>query len=38
MPNLSLPLDFPLKIRGIKGVIFITPLSPLTLRGEFIVA
>jgi hypothetical protein len=40
-PNASVPkkrllFNFPLEVRGIKGVIsivFITPLSPLTLRG-----
>jgi len=39
MPKLPLPLNLPLKVRGIKGVIsiiFITPLAPLILRGEFL--
>jgi hypothetical protein len=38
MPNLLLLSAVPLKVRGIKGVIFIifiTPLAPLILRGEF---
>jgi hypothetical protein len=29
----GLSLNIPLKVRGIKGVTFITPLTPLILRG-----
>jgi len=39
MPKLPLPLNIPLKVRGMKGVISIisiTPLAPLILRGEFL--
>jgi hypothetical protein len=40
MPKLPLSLNIPLRVRGIKGVIsiiiFITPLAPLILRGEFL--
>ena len=38
MPKLPSPnkLVSPLRLRGIKGVIFITPLAPLILRGEFL--
>jgi len=36
MSKLPLPSNLPLRVRGIKGVIsiiFITPLTPLILRG-----
>ena len=36
MLKLPLPLNLPLKVRGIKGVISITPLAPLILRGAFL--
>jgi len=35
MAKLLLPLSLPLKVRGIKGVISITLLAPLILRGEW---
>jgi hypothetical protein len=38
MLKLPPPVNVPLKVRGIKGVIFhilITPLTPLILRGGF---
>jgi hypothetical protein len=36
MPKLLLLFNLPLRVRGIKGVTSITPLSPLTLRGEIL--
>jgi len=32
----ALILNVPLRLRGIKGVIFVTPLAPLILRGGIV--